>query len=112
MQYLTISGLSLGDELAALAGIIGAIMVIWTFISRVRNSGKAEVEVRIADLQHEQEQNEKIKDNEQAINHIKTEIELLKKQLKDVEGAKGRLDRLEKQLDELLILLADANSTR
>jgi len=101
--------IAIPDWIAYLAALCAAVMSIWALVSKIRNSGKAEVEVKIADIKHEEAQNKKIDEIEKAANHIKKELEELRPKVTEFEGAVKRIDRLEKQLDELLILLVNAD---
>lgn len=97
------------DWLSYLAALCAAVLSIWALVSKIRSSGKTEVEVKMADQKHEQEQNKKIDEIEAAAKHIKKELDELRPKVTQFEGAVKRIDRLEKQLDELLILLVNAD---
>lgn len=105
----TLIQVAIPDWMAYLAALSAAIISIWALVSKIRNSGKTEVELKLADVKHEQEQNKKIEEIERLAEHIKSELDTLKSKVSEFEGAPRRIDRLERQLDELLILLANAD---
>lgn len=101
--------IAIPDSIGYLAALCAAGLSIWAMISKIRNSGKAEVELMVADRNHEEKQNKKIEDVENLANNIKKELEELRPKVTEFEGAVKRVDRLERQLDELLILLVNAD---
>jgi len=88
--------------MAWLAAFSAAVLSIWALVSKIRNSGKAEVEVKLRDVQHEQEQNERINKAKQDIEKVIEDIEAIRQNLTDTDGKiDKRFTEIEKDIKDL-----------
>lgn len=80
-EHIQILTIQVPDWMSYLAAISTAVLAIWALVAKIQNSGKEEAEVKIADIKHEQAQEQKIQETKADIDRLVNDLKQLRRDL-------------------------------